>query len=72
MLIHSHLAPFLKNVKHFDHLVQKFQTSALRYIECTIFKKEKRHELQQQQKHRKSVSFERFHLKHELIYVFFK
>ena len=44
MLIHSHLAPFVRNVKHFDHLVQKFQTSALRYVKCTIFKKKKKRE----------------------------
>ena len=42
MLIHSHLAPFLKNVKYFDHLVQKFQTGALRCVKCTIFKKKKK------------------------------
>ena len=75
MLIHSHLAPFLKNVKYFDHLVQKFQTGALRYVKCTIFKKKKKKEKdtnknkQTNKKHRKSVvSFERSHLKHELFF----
>lgn len=65
MLIHSHLAPFLKNVKYFDHLVQKFQTGALRYVKCTIFKKKKKRKktLTKTNKQTKNIESQLFHLR---------
>ena len=64
MLIHSHLAPFLKNVKYFDHLVQKFQTGALRYVKCAIFKKKKKKEKDtNKNKQTKNIESQLFHLR---------
>lgn len=64
MLIHSHLAPFLKNVKYFDHLVQKFQTGALRYVKCTIFKKKKkRKKTLTKTNKQKNIESQLFHLR---------